>query len=110
MKNIIFTTILAASFSTFAANVHCVSSTTGQKYEVNIDEGSLKIRSPKGRLIYEISPLEVHSEVVALYPLKTVTTLSYPDRGDVIFELNDETGRLTGYFHQDENMSCEYRN
>ena len=110
MKNIIFMVILATSYSTFAANVQCVSALTGQKYEVDIEQGSLKIRSAKGILIYDISPLEVRSEVVAMYPLKTVTTLVYPDRGDVVFELSDETGRLTGSFYQDENMNCVQRN
>ena len=102
--------ILATSYSTFASNIDCVSALTGQKYEVDIDQGSLKVLSPKGTVIYDISPLEVRSEVVAMYPLKTVTTLVYPDRGDVLFELSDETGRLTGSFFQDENMNCVQRN
>ncbi len=110
MKLFIAALMLTNLSLSFATTIECTSSQTGNTYIANEEEGSFKLVESSKKLKYNIGSLVVRKQLVSSTPSEVVTTFSYADREQVVFEVVESEGRLIGEFENDKSLSCEYKN
>jgi hypothetical protein len=110
MKLFIATLLLSQLSVSFASTIECISSKNGNTYLANVDEGIFKLIESSQKTKYEIHGLSVKKELISNTPVAELTVFSYPDRAQVVFEVLETEGRLTGSFEDDLSIPCFHKN